>query len=118
MRISTRKISEPISRKEPFTTHGAVRGVVPRGITTGVGSLPVEFHGDFWGAEYVVYSYDTPILWFRDGTWYRPDVYYSNATRHHQGAAGYGAALSQREHPEEKYVDLTGEVKRVGCSTW
>ena len=48
------------------------------------GMLPVEFHHLLEDAEYIVYSYETPIVWFANGSWHYPKVKYSHSTSRHQ----------------------------------
>ena len=49
-----------------------------------VGMLPSEFIDILEDAEYIVYSYETPIFWFANGSWHYPKVKYSNSTSRHQ----------------------------------
>jgi hypothetical protein len=49
------------------------------------GMLPVEFHHLLEDAEYIVYSYGTPIFWYAsDCSWNFPKVKYSPSTSRHQ----------------------------------
>lgn len=50
------------------------------------GSLPAEFTASARAAQYVIYSYETPIAWKENGAWVQPDVRYSLTTSNHQGA--------------------------------
>lgn len=53
---------------------------------TMLGQLPPEYLRQILRADYVVYSYQTPIAWHnRDGQWVQPDVKYSPTTTKHQG---------------------------------
>lgn len=56
------------------------------GPATQTGSLPAEFHDSARRADYVIYSYETPIAWKVNGAWVKPDVRYSLTTSNHQGA--------------------------------
>lgn len=114
MKLTTRgpAVSQAIKQREPFTTHGALRGHFwPAGPGT-FGQLPDE-HADILrkdiaqfggGHVYVVWSYDTPIYWSTpDGTHYRPEVRYSVTTSKHQGkcprneeCAGRGGSYDDR----------------------
>lgn len=76
--------SDAIPNREEFTTStGSLRGTKRY---EGLGQLWV-YRDDLYhnGAEYFVYSYATPIAWYRGGVWCVPDVKYSNTTTRHQG---------------------------------
>lgn len=64
------------------------------------GILPQEYRASCAQADYVVYSYNTPIAWHRrgdyGGDWVMPDVKYSRTTTVHQGKIA--VALSVMEH--------------------
>lgn len=53
------------------------------------GQLPVDKRQGLGWADYVVYSYDTPIAWHvshgGESYWVQPDVNYSSTTTNHQG---------------------------------
>lgn len=68
--------------REPFRTHGALRGEAAPPVFTG--HLPTEYHESALHATYVVYSYSTPIAWYAHGTWVVPDTRYSVTTSAHQ----------------------------------
>lgn len=76
---------------EPFTTGGSFHGgPVNPGDSIGRGFLSPEYHHSASAADYVVYSYNTPIAWHLshdDGEdrWIVPDVKYSMTTTRHQG---------------------------------
>lgn len=63
---------------------GTLRGESGRGPRTH-GELPEEFHASVRYADYVVYSYDTPIAWRSGGKWVQPYIKYSPTTTRHQG---------------------------------
>jgi hypothetical protein len=92
----------PVLRsKSCFETHGALRGF--EGGAYMLGQLDRKYHDSASSAEYVVYSYYTPIAWFVrsvsipsdqsdcslyediDGWWVVPDAKYSVTTSKHQG---------------------------------
>lgn len=54
-----------------------------------LGQLPAEHRQGIGWADYVVYSYQTPIAWHvshgDDRYWVQPDVKYSATTTTHQG---------------------------------
>lgn len=53
----------------------------------GIGKLPHWAMTMLVRADYVVRSYQTPILWHAEGRWWYPDVNYSMTTSRHQAAA-------------------------------
>jgi hypothetical protein len=70
--------------REPYETGGAMRAT-PGGASE-YGHLPPEYHASAGGAQYVVYSYRTPIGWVADsGEVVVPNVKYSRTTSGHQG---------------------------------
>lgn len=90
-----------MNRREAFTTYGALRGV-PLPLSRSrkvisVGRLPKEYHDSVRRADYVIFSYATPIAWHipsnqREaemygstyGFWVVPDESYSVTTSRHQ----------------------------------
>lgn len=52
--------------------------------TPALGMLPSDYLDDLRGAEYVVYSYGTPIAWYKQGDWTIPALKYSVTTSKHQ----------------------------------
>src|ERR1022692_987307 len=72
-----------LARREAFTTHGALEGVP--GPAVSFGRLPYEWLSSARNADYVVYSYSTPIAWHVYGGWMVPDEHYSATTSCHQG---------------------------------
>lgn len=87
-----------IKNKTPFVTSGALRGVaLPDGwLPPTYGRLPADwFRLMQTGADYVIYSYQTPIAWHRpaDDLWIVPDESYSRTTSRHQSLIG--TAISQ-----------------------
>jgi hypothetical protein len=76
-----------ISKRMNFKTGGALSGQNRNsGFAPSKGRLPEEYWESVNGADYIVYSYATPIAWWAEGKgWERPEVYYSNTTSHHQG---------------------------------
>ena len=95
-RVSNRNAVPLIAKREPFTNATKREGphVVGRARPTsfhgesefkGRGHLPEQFLcASLLAADYVVYSYDTPIAWFHDGTWHYASVAYSPTTSEHQ----------------------------------
>lgn len=87
VRLTTRSgwwlFRDAMGRGDGFVTSGALRG--EPGECVGVGRLPRAYWDSVAGADYVAFSYDTPIAW-RDseGAWVAPDVSYSATTSRHQ----------------------------------
>ena len=68
-----------------FRTGGSMRGeAAPYGAGT-LGRLPAEYHASACAADYVVYSYATPIAWHGPDGWVMPDESYSVTTSKQQG---------------------------------
>lgn len=101
------QFSQPLRDLEAFDTHGALCG---RPYLLGTGILPHEYHDSVKQADYVVYSYNTPIAWHvpnrnegwelgngepapAEPGWVTPDEKYSVTTSKHQGRIF--AAISQ-----------------------
>lgn len=75
----------PLRKLEPFTTHGSLWSeVAPYGASS-TGRLPSEHVASARAADYVVYSYSTPIAWHTAGEWVMPDESYSVTTSKQQG---------------------------------
>jgi hypothetical protein len=78
-----------IAARHPFhNSTGSLRGevTVPHKTWIGTGHLPREYRGAVLAADYVVFSYATPIGWHVPGQgWTVPDVKYSVTTSRHQG---------------------------------
>lgn len=96
------QFTEPLRNLEAFDTHGALRGMPGNATGWSLGQLPGEYHDSVGRADYVVYSYNTPIAWhvpnrnigftLGDGTpapiepgWVMPQEKYSVTTSKHQG---------------------------------
>ena len=52
--------------------------------TCDTGALPSRYHESVIDASYVVFSYETPIAWFKSCEWFIPPVHYSVTTSKHQ----------------------------------
>lgn len=78
------KFVAPLNSLTPFKTYGKFYGTDK---PEGMGKLPHEWRDIFRGADYAVYSYNTPIAWYCSDTdqWYFPDTSYSITTTRHQG---------------------------------
>jgi hypothetical protein len=76
------EFSPILAAREPFTSHGNLYssddGFYP------LGRLPGEHHASLKRADYVVYSYSTPIAWHTEDGWVMPDEKYSVTTSRHQ----------------------------------
>ena len=55
-----------------------------REFTPSIGMLPADYLDELKGVEYIVYSYGTPIAWFKNGEWTIPALKYSVTTSKHQ----------------------------------
>lgn len=66
VRLTTRdsffKFADVLRARQDFSTAGALRGEA--GPAVYVGRLAPEYRDSARNADYVVYSYDTPIAWF------------------------------------------------------
>jgi hypothetical protein len=84
---------DTLARRESFTTSGALRGVSGTPMHRW-GQLPYDYRASVLRADYVVYSYSTPIAWHvpNEG-WVMPDTRYSVTTSKHQGKIA--TAISQ-----------------------
>ena len=104
-------------RKEFKNGTGSLRGLRTGGLgARSYGHLPPEARRPSLDkAEYVVYSYWTPIAWCYRGRWYYPNVSYSPTTTQHQGWVKMGMAGS----PVYITVDKRkgSSAKRVDAST-
>lgn len=77
-------MSPYVRAREAFKTHGALRAV-EGAAGFDLGQLPAEYAESAQSADYVVYSYRTPIAWHVPDTgWVMPDVRYSVTTSRHQ----------------------------------
>jgi hypothetical protein len=89
-----RAIAARIARLESFTTHGNMHGVrvTPNLAWLGGGGWLRGTARDRWQADrdtidYVVWSYDTPILWHAADGWVRIGHSFSAASSKHQSRA-------------------------------
>jgi hypothetical protein len=94
-RSSWMDFRDVLARLESFSTHGALKGVcgVARHVGYTLGSLPRQYHDIIPTADYVVYSYRTPIAWHTPDGWVMPNEKYSVTTTRHQSRIS--TALSQ-----------------------
>src|SRR5215207_6729336 len=76
------EFSKAIAAGEDFDTCGALKGRSGGWWTMGI--LPSEYVSSAKDADYIVYSYSTPIAWRTWGQWHTPDVKYSVTTSRHQ----------------------------------
>lgn len=81
-------IAERMGRREEFLTHAKFFGI-PGSIQVAYpefGQLPGAWHATVQvNADYIVWSYTTPIAWHEPGVgWVRPLVTYSQTTTRHQ----------------------------------
>jgi hypothetical protein len=78
------QFTEPLRDLVDFNTHGSLKG--RKGPAQSYGQLPDWFRPSAARADYVVYSYATPIAWCEPGMvhWITPNVRYSVTTTRHQ----------------------------------
>lgn len=102
-----------IRKTEPFRNAGgslwAERPMAGFGPSF-TGHLPKMFlasDSPLMDATYIVYSYDTPIMWLADGQWYYPSVKYSPTTTQHQHIAKHGT--------DYNYETLSGDWRKAGA---
>lgn len=75
-----------LANREPFKTGGALSGESYEGGTPpwGWGRLDYDYRESVKQADYVVWSYSTPIAWHGPDGWHMPDESYSPTTTSHQ----------------------------------
>lgn len=83
------KLSPYIRNREAFKTHGSLSAKnIDAHAMTYTGNLPDNYARQliFSRADYIVFSYKTPIAWHDSvtGAWTVPDVKYSKTTSAHQ----------------------------------
>lgn len=81
-----RSIARAMGNGEDFRTHGSLHGgPAARTLTSwDMGQLPREFYSRAMFADYIVWSYSTPIAYWQDGEWVVPEVRYSVTTTRQQ----------------------------------
>lgn len=89
-RVSNREAAPLIAKRQLFTNATKRENRRPgsfRGTATflGRGHLPEQFlEPSLIAADYVVYSYDTPLAWHHNDVWHYASVAYSPTTSEHQ----------------------------------
>lgn len=86
-----------LAAKQPFATSGALWGSAT---VRGTGRLPADWRRLYeTGADYTVFSYQTPIAWHRpaDDLWIIPDASYSVTTSRHQSLIGTAVSAIGRQ---------------------
>jgi hypothetical protein len=89
-KTTLRKLQQAVDNRTPFRA-GNISGrwEIDAG-SVPVGRLPAEYHPVHpSGPLFVIYSYQTPVAWYRDGEWTVPDVKYSASTSNHQSNIWY-----------------------------
>ena len=83
MRVANRDCGNIVARREPFTGSNLRGG--PRGTVGSLGLLPLHWRDVFDGdaPDYVVWSYQTPIVWHGRRGWVVPPFKYSPTTIRH-----------------------------------
>lgn len=86
VRLTTRdsflKFRKVLEAGQDFAISGALRGEA--GLPGSYGRLAPEYRASVDQADYVVYSYGTPIAWRVDSLWTVPPTRYSVTTTRHQ----------------------------------
>lgn len=139
MKTVTNRDARPLIRErvEFKTRTGTFSGEkhVPGYVVFGTGYLPRAYavHGKLNDADYIVYSYATPIAWHLADGWVIPDVRYSSTTSsRHMPNLPYGEPMSRYHLPAPwhmglsktagdilrglrlaHYVDVSGRAKRT-----
>lgn len=85
-RTSNSKSPAYITNRIAFKANNFAGYVLPlcSDFTPAIGLLPADYLDDLKGAEYVVYSYGTPIAWYKSSEWVIPALRYSTTTSKHQ----------------------------------
>jgi hypothetical protein len=120
-KVNRRQVAREINMMRNFRTHtGSHRGEnIREGATLTLPSdnqLPKEWEESFLssGAQYVVWSYDTPIAWWVPTSeggpkethgWVIPDVSYSVTTSRYQGMCNLASSLSSDDPYWNHYDD-------------
>jgi hypothetical protein len=121
MRLTTRgpKAAQAIAACEPFTTSGALRGEghEPGHYVYG-GQLPRELESDVRQADYIVWSYGTPIAWHAGGRWTVPNVRYSITTSRHQSTLYMVSGGAYRPVAGQIARDGAGRVPSSTGGAW
>lgn len=102
------RIHKAIAQGQPFKTGGAFKA------TTGPawhwGRLDYDYRESVKQADYVVWSYSTPIAWHkpgdRGGYWVMPEDKYSATTTHHQNITRGALVLADVRTPEVEYDNV------------
>ena len=78
-------IAKAISEDKSFKTYGSLRGIYcPEGSPWSWGRLDYDHRATVKDADYVIYSYQTPIAWRTQGQWIQPAARYSVTTSKQQ----------------------------------
>lgn len=117
-RIRNSNINHYLSLRVPASNHtGSLKGQLffeDMGRYCGAEEVPTD-------AEYYIYSYRTPIAWFKAGMWVIPDCSYSPTTSRHQNIARAAAVrtgypLAHAQEPASKAPSsLQPTILRFDC---
>lgn len=120
---------DTLTNLRPFTSASALRGTVenPGDVSLPFGTrLPAEYRDSVRFADYVVWSYETPIAWHltglsakvAGGEWVVPVDTYTPTTSHHIGMIlGFiPESLTTRPGPFAPYQNPGGE--RIRPARW
>lgn len=80
MRDAVRE-ERPFTAGSPSTFGFPLSGyATPNGYSGGLGQMSEEWSAMVGEADYVIFSYGTPVAWLSAGVWSVPDVTYSQTT--------------------------------------
>lgn len=100
-----------IEDRRPFTLRG-LKGL--RGAPDSFGYLPEEYHDRAAQADYVIYSYGTPIAWVTDGQPHCPDIGYSPTTAQHQYLTAHALGLAFQPRRNRTTVRIPPNASAYG----
>ena len=119
-RVSNRSARASIERREEFQSHtGNFRGEAHepgRYVYTGHLSGRLRTTDTVGQADYIVFSYSTPIGWHIPGEgWIIPPASYSVTTSNHQGIVRWAASgnMSPRNLPDSWALGCTGKAADI-----
>lgn len=83
-RTDFRKLSEYLARQADWHM-GSMWATSNIKAYSRYGKLSGAYYESVTHADYIVWSYETPIAWLTYGIWYMPEKRYSPTTTQHQG---------------------------------
>lgn len=100
-----------LEAREAFKTHGSLKGT--DNPQWRFGEMPYEYRDSVKQADYVVYSYSTPIAWHvpNEG-WVVPQVKYSTTTTRHQNMISVAVDMVVKKNTHGVHNDLQRWMER------